>query len=187
MINLLPPQEKELLFLERNKKLAIVLGYTIIIALIYLALVLFSVKFYILGELSRQKNILNTTEAKYQTADFLSYNNLVKKYNDDLVKADTFYKKEIYFSNLVKTILDIQRPEGLFFSDISIKTNDKDNKIKATISGISNTRDNLLTFKDNIEHSNKIENIYFPPNSWIKTKDINFYITLEILPNEKSK
>ena len=185
MINLLPPKEKEYLFLERNRKLVIILGYITIISLICLALVLFSLKFYILGQLNRQKNILDITETKYQTSDFSFYNNLIKKYNTDLVKANTFYKKEIYFSDVIKTILDIQRPDGLFFNDMSIKYSEEDNKIKTTISGISNTRDNLLIFKNNIENNNKIENIYFPPNSWIKTKNINFYITFEILHGEK--
>lgn len=187
MINLLPPKEKEQLLLERNKKLVIILGYVVIISLTYLALILLLVKFHILEQMSRQKSILNTTEMKYQTSDFLSYNNLIKKYNDDLFKANTFYKKEIYFSDVIKTILDIQRPDGLFFNDMSIKNSEKDNKIKVTISGISDTRDNLLTFKDNIEHSGKMENVYFPPSSWVKTKDINFYVTLEVLHDEKSK
>lgn len=187
MINLLPPKEKEQLFLERNKKLVVILGYIAIISLIYLALVLFSVKFSILEQMSYQKNILNTIETKYQTSDLLSYNNLVKKYNTYLTKANTFYKKNTYFSDAIKTILSIQRPDGLFFNDMSIKINEKDNKIKVTISGISNTRDNLLTFKDNIKNNNKIENIYFPPNSWIKTKDINFNVTFEISNDKKSK
>mgnify|MGYP001573536718 CR=1 FL=1 len=185
MINLLPPKEKEQLFLERKKKLVIILGYIAIISLIYLALVLFSVKFYILEQMSFQKNILDTTEIKYQTSDFLSYSNLVKKYNTDLIKVDTFYKKQIYFTDIIKTILDIQRPDGLFFDDMSIKNNEKNNKIQITVSGISNTRDNLLAFRDNIKNNNKIENIYFPPNSWIKAKDINFYVTFEVLNDKK--
>ncbi len=187
MINLLPPKEKEQLFLERNKKLVIILGYIMIISLIYLALVLFSVKFYVLEQMSHQKSTLNTIEAKYQTVDFLSYNDIVKKYNAYLTKVNTFYKKEIYLSDAIKTILDTERPDGLFFNDMSIKINEKDNKIKVTIAGISNTRDNLLTFKDNIKNNNKIENVYFPPNSWIKIKDINFNVTFEILHDKKSK
>ena len=184
MINLLPPEEKEHLFLERNKKLVVILGWILIISLICLTLILFSVKLYILGQVNHQKGILNVTETKYKTSDFLFYNDIVKKYNADLIKANTFYEKEIYFSDAIKTILDIQRPNGLFFNDISMK-NSEDNKIKTTISGISDTRDNLLIFKNNIESNNKIENIYFPPNSWIKTKNINFYVTFEILHGEK--
>ncbi len=194
MINLLPPKEKEQLFLERKKKLVIILGYITIISLICLSLVLFLVKLYILEQVGHKKSILDTTEKKYQTSDYLFYNNLVKKYNKDLVTANTFYKKQIYFSDIIKTILDIQRPDGLFFNDMSIKNSEKDNKIKnsekdnnikVTVSGISNTRDNLLIFKDNIENNNKIKNVYFPPNSWIKTKDINFYVTFEILYDTK--
>ncbi|MBI2050161.1 MAG: hypothetical protein HYT35_01750 [Candidatus Staskawiczbacteria bacterium] len=186
MINLLPPQEKENLLLERDKKLAIVLGYTIIIPLICLSLILFSVKLYISGQANRQKSILLATQTKYQTSDFLFYNDLIKKYNADLAKANAFYKKDLKFSDVIKIILGIPRPAELFFSDISIESS-QDEKIKIAIFGKSNTRDDLLIFKNNLENSGKIENVYFPPNNWIKAKNIDFYLTLEVLNNEKPK
>ena len=185
MINLLPPKEKEQLLLDRNKKLVTILGCMTIIFLICLSLVLLLVKSYISEKVDSGKSILDATEKKYQTSDFLFYDNLVKKYNTDLVVVDTFYKKQIYFTDIIKNILDIQRPDGLFFNDISVKNSEKDNKIEVNISGISDTRDNLLTFKDNIEKNNKIKNVYFPPNIWVKTKDIDFYVTFEILPDTK--
>ena len=80
MINLLPPKEKEQLLLDRNKKLVTILGCMTIIFLICLSLVLLLVKSYISEKVDSGKSILDATEKKYQTSDFLFYDNLVKKY-----------------------------------------------------------------------------------------------------------
>ena len=179
MINLLPPKEKEELLLQKNKKLAIVLGNMVLISLACLILVLFSLKFYILAEISYQKIILDNTERKHLTQDVLSLKDVIKKYNTSLVKMDNFYKKEIYLSDTLKTILGIQRPNGTYLKGIAINRDRDDNKVKVNLSGISDKRDNLLIFKDNIENNEKIENVYFPPDSWVKDKDIIFYLTFE--------
>lgn len=181
MINLLPPEEKERLILEKKKKLVIVLGNVIIISLICLILILFSLKFYILGEITSQKIALDNIEKKYQTPDFLLFKQIVQKYNSILVKIDNFYKKETYFNDALETILEIQKPDGLYLSDISVARIKENNKIKVTASGISDNRDNLSILKSNIENNEKIENFYFPPNNWIKPKDIEFYLTFEIM------
>ncbi len=187
MINLLPPKEKEELISERNKKLAIVLGNIIVISLACLALILFSLKFYILREINYQKNIYDNNEEKYQNPDFLLFKGLVEKYNTTLVQINDFYKKEIYFNDILKNVIEIQRPAGLYLTSIDIHRVKEDNlptsatsetlragKIKVSLSGVSNTRDNLLIFKSNIEKDEKIENVYFPSHNWIKPKDIIF-------------
>ncbi|MBI3631459.1 MAG: hypothetical protein HY219_01155 [Candidatus Staskawiczbacteria bacterium] len=185
MINLLPPKEKEQLFLEKNKKLVVILGCILTISLICLALVLFLIKLYVSERVNNQKSILNFIETKNQAPDFSYYNDLIEKYNTNLIKVNTFYKKEIYFSDVIKTILDVQKPDGLFFNDMSIENDKENNKTKVAVFGTSDTRDNLLIFKNNIESNNKIRNVYFPANSWTKTKDVNFNVTFEILNNEK--
>ena len=193
MINLLPPKEKEKLLFEKNKKLTIVLGNIIIISLVCLILILFSLNLYILGDVNYQRIILDNTKKKYQTQDFLLFQNLIKKYNASLVQVDNFYKEEIYFSDILKTISEIERPKGVYLTSLTInKVKEKNlgvsatskslasGKIKVTIFGISDTRDNLLAFKENIENNKEITNIYFPPNSWIKPSNINFNLTFEI-------
>lgn len=193
MINLLPPKEKEELLFEKNKKLIIVLGNVFLISLICLSLVLFSLHVYILGEINYQRIILDDTKKKYQTPDFLSFESIIQKYNASLVAIDTFYKKEIYFSDILKTISEIQRPKGVSITSIAINAMKENNlpasakpkalsagKTKVTISGMSDTRDDLLIFKSNIENNQKVTNVYFPPNSWIKPSDISFNLTFEI-------
>ncbi len=179
MINLLPPKEKEELSLEKNKKLAIVLGNVILISLVCLTLVLFSLKFYMLGEVNDQKNILNSTEKKYLTPDIISTKSLIQNYNTVLTKIDSFYKKEIYFSDALKTISNIQKPKGVYITKLSIDKIKDVNKVKVSISGSSDTRDNLLIFKNNIERDEKITNVYLPTKSLVKPADVDFSLTFE--------
>ncbi len=179
MINLLPPLEKKALKSEITKNLVIVLWYMFIIFLVALSLVLFSVKFYILQDENSQKVVLDLVKKQYETPESLSAKELIVKYNASLLKVDDFYKKEVYFSEALKTILETQRPAEVYFTNISMEKSKNGAGVKITILGTSDTRDNLLVFKDNIEANPKIKNAYFPPANWVKPKDIIFNLTLD--------
>lgn len=186
MINLLPSKEKEELIFESNKKLAIVLGNMALISLVSLILVLFSLKFYILQQLVSQKVILTSVEKEYEDADFLMAKENMQRYNSVIVKMDGFYKKQIYFSDNLRFISNIEKPEGVYFANIILE-NGKDNKVNVKVSGFSDTRENLQIFKNSLDGSqaiwplNKIENIYFPADVWLKSKDINFNLSFDIV------
>lgn len=179
MINLLPPKEKEELLFQKKRNLVIVLGSMTVISLVCLSLVLLSLKFYVLQQVIYKKAILQSTQKEYQTADFLALKNYIQKYNTTLNIVDNFYKKEIYFSDALKTIVGIERPSGIYFTSVAIEKSKTDNNVKITIYGTSNTRDELVLFKHNIESNNNITNAYFPPDSWIKPTNVNFYVTFE--------
>ncbi|OGZ70589.1 MAG: hypothetical protein A3F47_01450 [Candidatus Staskawiczbacteria bacterium RIFCSPHIGHO2_12_FULL_38_11] len=180
MINLLPPEEKKALQLVIKKNLVIVLWYMAIMSLLALSLILFLVKLYILQDESYQKTTLDSIKKQYQTAEFISLKNNIQKYNTSLAKADDFYKKQIYFSDVLKNVLEVQRPEGLYFESILVEKNKDNSGVKVSISGLSGTRDGLLIFKNNLEANGKIKNVNFPPANWVKPKDINFNLTLEM-------
>ncbi len=187
MINLLPPQDKIELILEKNKKLIMILGNIFLISLLCLVLVLFSLKFYILGEINSQKIILDESEKKYQTPDFLLFKNAVEKYNSLLTKIDHFYNQETYLTDSLKSIFEIQRPTGLYFTSINLTRAKESGNIKVVVSGVSDTRDNLLIFRDNIKNDKSIQNIYFPSSDLLKPKDLNFSFNFEITNNENPK
>lgn len=183
MINLLPIKEREELILAQNKKIAIILGFAILIISICLILILLSIKFYILGESVSQKFILEQAENKYQTSDFLTYKGLLQGYNKNFIQLKSFYKDKVQFNAALKNILEVERPEGVYFTDLFLTRSEDTNKIEAKLFGISNTRDNLLLFKKNLEERPKgypeIKNPNFSSESWINSKDISFYLTFE--------
>ena len=180
MINLLPPIEKEEQLLNQYKKLTIVLGSVVTISLVCLVLILFALKFYILGEMNYQRIIFESTKSKYQTKDFLFFSDLIQKYNKTIGKVNDFYNKRVYFSDALETLLKTQRPPGLFFHRIAITTGAQDNKVKVMLSGVSENRDNLLLFRNSIKNTPAIENTYLSPESLVRPTNVNFYLTFDL-------
>ena len=183
MINLLPPKEKEGFILEIRKNLFTTLGGIVLVCLISLILILFSLKFYIFGEVNFRKILFDHQEKKYQTPDFLQFKGIVQNYNADLSQIYSFLGKEIYFSDVLKNILEIQKPQGLYFTGLSLNRDDS-GKIKVIILGLSNSRENILLFRENIKKSDKISNLYFSPDSWIKAVNSNFNVSFDFVPNK---
>jgi len=188
MINLLPSEEKQKLLLEKKKKLIIIFGIVFLVGLICLILILLSIKFYILADTDYQKSILAQEQKSYQTTDFVNLNNTVKKYNIILAQLDSFYKKEIYFNQALDVITSVKTPKGLYLKNFSLNRN-ANGTIQASVSGVSDTRENLLIFKKNIEEGSEgypnIKNPSFSNESWISPKNVKFSVTFEIGQNEK--
>ncbi len=182
MINLLPPTEKEILLLEKRQRLVMVLGSVALMFLIFLILILLSVKFYILAEANYQDEILAAEKNKYQTPDFLFFKDIIQKYNSSLALADTFYKKETRMSDALEIISELEKPKGLYLTNVAVEKNGQGNTMMATISGVSNNRNSLTLFKDSIDQNKNIKNTYFPASNWIKPADFTFYLTFEVVP-----
>lgn len=184
MINLLPPAEKEKLFSEKKEKLTIILGIVISVALICLTLVLLAIKFYILTDTDYQKIILAQAQQQDRTPDFTSLNNTVKKYNTILAQLDSFYKREIYFNQAIQIITNVPSPKGLYLTNFLL-SRDVKGVVQVSVSGVSDTRENLLVFQKNIAGTPKIKNPSFSPESWINPKNVNFSLTFSINENEQ--
>jgi len=179
MINLLPQKEKDELFLKRVKNLIFVLGNVIIIFLVCLILVLLSVKFYILAEVDNQKFLLKNTQQDYQSPDVGKLKNAIQKYNSYLPTAISFYEKEIYLSDILGAISEIERPGELYFTSISLDGKNYEGKVKVSISGTSDTRENLINFQKNLGSHGAIKNVSFSPESWISPLKASFKLNFE--------
>lgn len=179
MINLLPPKEKNKLILKEKEKLATVWGLIVLVSLICLSLILLSIKFYLLSGTDYQKTLLAEVQKEAQDLGSSSLNSTIQKYNGVLEQLDSFYKKEIYFNQILADINNIPHPEGVYITNFSI-SRDEDAVIKISLSGYSDTREDLLIFKNNMEQNQKIKNPSFSPVSWVKPKNVDFSVTLGI-------
>lgn len=182
MINLLPPQEKEKLLQEKHEKLVVVLGIMAITAVVCMTLILYALKFYLLVYVAYQKDLADAAKIPYETEDSLALKNQIIKYNTGLLTARQFYANSLSVNAALGMVYAIPRPQGLRFTSVEIeKVNDK--KVFAVqISGISATRDSLVVFKKNMEDNDHISHIYFPPESWVKSRDVIFLATFELTP-----
>ncbi len=179
MINLLPPEKKEELFLEKVKKLVKILGITVLVPLFSLILILLSMGFYILAEANSQKVVLQQDKKTYETPDFLSFRQIIQDSNKNLTQLDSFYHKELYATDVLKIISTIHRPDGLYLSDFSLMR-DKSGKFKVAVSGSSKSRDDLIAFKKSIEANQVLKNPYFSPQSWVDPQNVRFSLTFEV-------
>ncbi|OGZ84261.1 MAG: hypothetical protein A2599_00685 [Candidatus Staskawiczbacteria bacterium RIFOXYD1_FULL_39_28] len=176
MINLLPPEKKEELFLEQIKKIVLVLGGTAVASLVCFALILLAIKFFILKEIISQKSIYSGIMPPGLSA----VKGIAQKYNAMLPGIKIFYSQNGDFSNVLSNISGFKASPGISFLEISLAKGDGKN-IKAVILGKSNKRDDMIAFKDIIENDPKIKNSQFSPDSWIKETNANFSLTFEFL------
>ena len=183
MINLLPPEEKEARHLENDKKVAIILGVIVLVWGLCLVLMLASLHFYILGEINSKNFVLEQAKLQYQTPSFLSFKDIIQKNNAVLTTLDSFYKKELDFSQVLQIISDLERPQGLSLTNLSVQKQDNQS-VKVTASGFSPSRDDLLAFQKSIQKDARIKNSYFSPESWIDPQNVTFYLPFEI-PKQK--
>jgi len=179
MINLLPQEEKDKLFLRRVKNLSIILGSVVVISLICYIFILLSIKFYIMAEIENQKFILETTEMQYKSENTEDIKDAIQYYNDLLPKIQSFYKNQIYLSKILAEISQIQRPSGLYFNGILISAPDAKGIVKVNILGVSDTRENLISFQKSLQSQNTIKTVLFSADSWINPTNANFNLTLE--------
>jgi len=190
MINLLPPEEKKELFLKKIRGLIIIWEGVFLAILFCLILILFSINIYIWGKAESQKIILEQTREAYNSSDAKSLQMIIKGYNENLLKFQNFYKENIYLSKTLEKISEIPC-SGIYFTNLSLshpleslkKDKDEDvqdDRLELTISGFSETREDLSSFKNNLENEGDFKDVYFYPSSWIKPTDIDFHLTLKI-------
>ncbi len=175
MINLLPSKEKDILILEQARKLALIWGIIILSAIICLVFVLLAIYFYALGEIKSQSFYLQEAERSYQSPDSAIFKSVIQKYNKILPQISSFYREKKSFSDGLNTIYAVPRPEGVLFSNLSL------NGTSVSISGTSATRENLIFFQSNLLKEKSIKNVFFSPESWISSKNINFNVKFNLV------
>lgn len=181
MLNLLPPSEKKVLVQEKQKRLFLVLCFELLVFLCCIILVFLSIEFYGLGEVVSQDFALEQVKNESQSNEFLHFENLMQEYNQKLILVDSFYKSQKFMGGALNTITSIQKPSQLYFTRISFQPKNQSKNIEVTIAGYSNTRDSLIVFRNNIEANEKTRNVNFSPESWVRQKDINFNVTLDVI------
>lgn len=179
MINLLPPEEKSILFRRRTEKLVAVLSFVVLIPILCLIILLIASKFYVLSEIVHQTEILQEKKNRHSDSDSAVLGEAISNYNNLLSRAESLYKDRLYASQALKIILGAERPEGVYFKRISAKREER-GKMSVEISGDSRDRDSLLLFKKNIENQSAISDVSLSPSSLVKQQNVNFTINFKV-------
>ena len=178
MINLLPPEEKNILIQEERFKLILILGIVFLSALLSLILILFSIRIYISSQTDSEKIIFEQEEKKVKIAEFQELQEKITLANKNLSNLNSFYQNQVYFTEILERISGTL-PPAAYLNNLSLKPLGG-GILNCTLSGFTSTREILLDFKKNLETEKTIKEIYFPPANWVESKDIDFNITFKI-------
>jgi len=173
MIDLLPPEQKEILILEKKERMIMILGIVFLSFFVSSILVLLSVNFLVAGQAQAQEIILKQKQKEFQDAKIRILESKIIFANEDLSKVASFYQERI-------SLLEVfEETCKLFPRDTYLKSfSYKDRKI--SLSAFAYTRSSLLEFRQNLIGKREFKNISFPGEPWIKAADIDFTVMFEI-------
>jgi hypothetical protein len=151
--------------------------------------------FYYLGEKERLEIDLKTLK---QEIGFLEKSPAVKEKIRVEKELDIFEKNQkdqkSFYSGILEPISEMV-PQNIYFKELTISApkilSTKESarkeaitqkeKLSAKINGYAANRTALLELKENLSKADWISNFYFPPSNWINDKNIDFYLTFDIL------
>ena len=180
MINLLPPQQKKEVLEEERRKLFLISGFFFSVFLVSLTLALLSVKIYISGQVLSQKILAEEAEKKFRASEAKTFEEEIRSLNDNLLKLKSFYDSQPNLTGLLEKIPETL-PQKTYLTNLSLYPASQGNHklFQVSLTGYSATRDDLLAFKKNLESEPGFSEIYFPPQSWVKSKDIDFSVSFK--------
>ncbi len=165
-LNLVSKQLKEEIKLRRIYKLFKKINCILIILIIITAIIFLTARLILQNNFN--KVVAQTTLV---TKKNQSYNTKVQEINAKLDFISKIQNDFIIWSNLIEFLAQ-NTPPDITLSLIEINKESQ----KLTIMGFSRSRDSLLILKDNIEISNKFQDLNFPVKNILKKEDINFDI-----------
>ncbi len=167
-LNLLPPQEKELLGLERARRQIMLYGSSILLALFGFIALLGFIWFFILIQLKSYSQSLQNIEASFQGQGVDRQKQLIADFNQYLAKLDQIQKNHQYYSPALTELANII-PSGVRIDSLSI---DEDKQV--SLAGFAPQRTQVLMLQDSLEKSKFFTEVEKPLANLIKQTDINF-------------
>lgn len=178
MINLLPPNEKVVLTQETAGKLVSIIGLIVLLSLTVLSLILFILKTYLGNQVEAQKVIVEQWQTKFKGSELQDLQEKIKSTNLSFNKLKAFYEQKTSLSQAVEKISE-SLPDSVYLYTFSLVAADG-KKIQVSLSGFAPDRDVLFTLKKNLEAQPLFKEVYFPPTSWVKAENIDFFVNLKM-------
>ncbi|MFA5961142.1 MAG: PilN domain-containing protein [Parcubacteria group bacterium] len=175
-INLLPQDKKDEIL--KNERFRSVLGWEIVFfctGLVFFTFI-FGIDYLLRFDLQANSEIMgnNLNGAQYQTIAY--YENKFSEINAKLTKISAISSGQLYWSNF---FLMLNRATPHSIEIIGLSTKD----FSVHLMGKAKTRDDLLSFRDNLSKEECFENVNLPLSDLVSKEDIAFQIDLGIKEN----
>jgi len=175
MINLLPLQEKKEIMTRKKLKLVLIFEIGLLLFLISGYLALFSVKAYLGGKTDAEKTNLSQRQKEVDQKTISDFEKDIEELNRKLKRVESFYENQISLAKVLEQIYE-NLPSGAYLTSFSSSYGSKIN-----VAGFILTKEELLTFKKNLEKIKEFKEIDFPLVNWVSSKDVEFYFTFEVI------
>ncbi len=180
-LNLLPLQEKDELNREKTQRWIIFYGVNIIGLMLIFAALLAIIWFYISIQLKAANKDLTSIQTGFQGADLKTQQEKTTALNTTISKISLTQKSQKNYSNFLASLANLV-PAGIRLDAISI---DKDGN--GILNGYAQKRDQVISFKDQLEKSSLFNSVENPLSNLVKQTDINFYFNFKIAPQALSE
>lgn len=172
-LNLIPPEQKKKI--KKNRRLKKIFKAEIVLTCIMLVLTgtLFSFYYILNMELNSQIALSSDMEKADQFDKIKNYDKQFSEANNRIKQIIAVDKAQLYWSGVFVKL------SQLALSGITIKSI-KTQDYQMTISGTADTRDNLLSFKDNLDKEDCFSDVNLPLSSLVNKTDVDFQIIFDV-------
>jgi len=178
MINLLPPEQKEEILFRKRLNLILILGILCLSFLISLILVLFFAKNYFLWNLETQKIFIKEREREISLNKDLE--ETIKESNLSFSKLNSFYKTNINLTQVLERISEIL-PSNTYLTSFKFSPiRGEEKAFQISLTGVCPNREILLLFKKKLEEEKSFSNVYFPPENWVQSTNVQFKVFFKL-------
>lgn len=175
-LNLLPPQEKDELKLERIYRwLIFYCSSAILIVLLFIGF-LALIWFFIMIQLKSYTANLENTRSSFQGQSIENQQKLINDFNRRLDKINLIQNNHKYYSTILMRLAEII-PSGIIIDAFVV-----DQQGKCALTGYAQRRSQLLLLKEALEKSSFFEKIDNPISNLTKQIDINFSFKFDAKP-----
>jgi len=175
MINLLPPRQKEELKQEEILRLILILGIITLAFLVSLVLVLLSIRISLLADLDTQEIYIKQKQKELNNPEMQVLEEEIKKYNLTLSKLETFYREQPDLTSMLEKI-SRTFPNEIYLTSFNFNPQ----TAQVSLTGFSPTCEILIQFKENLEKTEGLKEVVFPPDTWLRDSNINFLVSFKI-------
>lgn len=174
-LNLLPPEEKEILRWERINRLIIFYGGIFFIILVIFVLLLFINLIFLNIQLKAIERLVIVEEKSASAQTIKELKEEIATFNQKLEILDQIQSKTKGYSIILEDLAKII-PSGVRLYSFSFDSKTK----KIAIEGYAPERNQVISLKESLEKSSEFNSIESPISNLLKQKDINFRFSFTI-------
>lgn len=174
-LNFLPPEQKQELTYERNRRVTVFVGAVLLFQLFIFCLLLVSIYFYIVFQSEGLVRQVEVEKAKVTTKKSRELELSVSQIKKNLETLVLLQDQRRPVAGILEHAASLV-PEGIALKSISLK---KDTK-EMTFAGRAATRAALLNFKDILERSSAFKGVNVPIATLLRQTDIDFNLNVTL-------